>query len=596
MVSRIRRYLRLLEPGKRIRWAGVVVLALVVSGLEATGAVLVYGLVALTSDPEAPIDLPVLGDVRRWLPELPQDELLVLASVATAAFFILRALIMLGQQYYQSRTTHLAGVDLSSRLFARYLQLPYAFHLRRNSSELIRNTSDSVSEILGSVITPAVRIISDGLMVLAIVVVLVVTAPLATGLAALALVPLVFITMRIIQPRIKRLGRISQEAGKHSYQALQQGLHGYRDITVLGRQDFFLDRFRTARHTIAGTRIRRSVLGQVPRLSIEATVITLIATFIAVSTLADDGAAGSLPVIGLFAYAALRVMPALNHIVSSLNAIRFGGAALEDVEADLALPLLDTVHDVPRLRLERELCFEQVSFQYEGTTEPTLHELELVINHGESIGVVGATGAGKSTLIDLLVGLSRPTAGRITVDGVDLRGREAGWQQDIGLVSQQVYLLDDTLRRNIGLGVRDEDISEEQVREAVRLAQLEEFVASLPQGLDTVVGEGGVRVSGGQRQRVAIARALYRRPSVLVFDEGTSALDNLTEAALTEALAGLREDHTIITVAHRLSTVQSHDRIVFMHEGRIVDVGGFVELTRRNEDFRRLARWSEAPA
>jgi ATP-binding cassette, subfamily B, bacterial PglK len=595
MVSRIRRYLRLLERGKRIRWAGVVVLALVVSGLEATGAVLVYGLVALTGDPEAPIDLPFFGDVRRWLPDVPQDELVVLSSIAIAAFFIVRALIMLGQQYYQSRTTHLAGVDLSSRLFARYLQLPYAFHLRRNSSELIRNTSDSVSEILGSVITPAVRIISDGLMVLAIVVVLVVTAPLATGLAVLALAPLVFVTMRIVQPRIKRLGRISQEAGKHSYQALQQGLHGYRDITVLGRQDFFLDRFRTARHTIAGTRIRRSVLGQVPRLSIEATVITLIATFIAVSTLADDDAAGSLPVIGLFAYAALRVMPALNHIVSSLNAIRFGGAALEDVEADLALPLLDTVHDVPRLRLERELWFEQVSFQYEGTTEPTLHELELVIHHGESIGVVGATGAGKSTLIDLLVGLSRPTAGRITVDGVDLRGREAGWQQDIGLVSQQVYL-DDTLTRNIALGVRDEDISEEQVREAVRLAQLDDFVASLPQGLDTVVGEGGVRVSGGQRQRVAIARALYRRPSVLVFDEGTSALDNLTEAALIEALAGLREDHTIITVAHRLSTVQSHDRIVFMHEGRIVDVGSFLELTHRNEDFRRLARWSETPA
>jgi ATP-binding cassette, subfamily B, bacterial PglK len=596
MVSRIRRYLGLLEQGKRLRWAGVVVLALVVSGLEATGAVLVYGLVALTGDPEAPIDLPFFGDIRQLLPDLPRDELLVLSSVAIAGFFIVRALIMLGQEYYQARTTHLAGVDLSARLFARYLQLPYAFHLRRNSSELIRNSSDSVNEILGSVITPAVRIISDGLMVAAIVVVLVVTAPLATGLAVLALAPLVFMTMRIVQPRIKRLGRISQEAGKHSYQALQQGLHGYRDITVLGRQDYFLDRFHSARLTKARTRIRRSVLGQVPRLSIEATVITLIATFIAVSTLADDDAAGSLPVIGLFAYAALRVMPALNHIVSALNAIRYGGAALEDVEADLALPLPDTVTDVAPLRLEHELRLEQVSFQYEGTTEPTLHELDLVIHRGESIGVVGATGAGKSTLIDLLVGLSRPTAGRIAVDGVDLRGREAAWQQDIGLVSQQVYLLDDTLRRNIALGIRDESISDEQVREAVRLAQLEEFVASLPRGLDTVVGERGVRVSGGQRQRVAIARSLYRRPSVLVFDEGTSALDNLTEAALIEALARLREDHTIITVAHRLSTVQSHDRIVFMHDGRIVDVGSFVELTRRNEDFRRLARWSGTPA
>jgi ATP-binding cassette, subfamily B, bacterial PglK len=594
MASWLQPYLTLIEPGKRARWVGVIVLAIVVSGLEAVGAVLVFGLISLTTDPSGGLDVPVIGDVSGRLPDLPHDQLVIVASIGVAAFFVVRALIVLGQRYNETRTTELTGVDLSVRLLQRYLRLPYAFHLRRNSSELIRNTSDSISEILGSVLSPVVRMITNGLTILAMTAVLVATAPLATALAAALLLPLVLITLRIIQPRTKRLGLISQHEGKRSYQALQQSLHGYRDITVLGRQDFFLDAYRQARITIATTRFRRAILSAFPRISIEAAVICFIAGFVAISTLIGDGSAQSVPVLGLFAYAALRIMPALNGIVSSLNAMRFGRAALDDIQADLTLPIPPATPEVDRLRFDRELRLSGVEFRYEGTDRPTLSDIDLVLERGGSVGIVGATGAGKSTLVDLIVGLSPPTAGTITVDGVDLRGNEAAWQHNIGLVSQQVFLLDDTLRRNIALGVTDGDIDESQVFEAVRLAQLEDFVASLPEGLDTEVGERGVRVSGGQRQRVAIARALYRRPAVLVFDEGTSALDNLTEAALTEALGQLRVDHTLITVAHRLSTVQSYERIVFMHEGRIVDVGRFEELAVRSEAFRRLARWSDS--
>jgi ATP-binding cassette, subfamily B, bacterial PglK len=594
MASRVRKYLSLIEPGSRRRWVGVVLLAAVVSVMEATGAVLVFGLVSLTTDPGGSIELPVLGDVRRWLPDLPQDQLVVVSAIGVAVFFVVRAAVVLTQRYWETRTTQLTGVDLSTRLLKRYLRLPYAFHLRRNSSELIRNSKDSVSEILGSVLMPIVHLLTNGLTIIAIVGVLVATAPLATALAALLLAPLVFVTMRVVQPRLKRLGRISQRESGRSYQALQQALHGYRDITVLGRQDHFLELFREARTIIARTRFRRAVLSAFPRVSIETVVITFIAGFVVVTTLLGEGATRSLPVLGLFAYAALRIMPALNSVVGSLNAMRFGGAALDDVLSDLALPVPPGHDATSRLPFEKELRLEDVDFQYDGTDAPTLRSIDLVIRPGESIGIVGATGAGKSTLIDLLVGLSAPTRGRITVDGVDLRGSEAAWQRNLGLVSQQVFLLDDTLRRNIALGVPDGEIVEAQVHEAVRLAQLEEFLRSLPHGLDTTVGERGVRVSGGQRQRVAIARALYQQPRVLVLDEGTAALDNLTEAALIEALAALREHHTIITIAHRLSTVQDYDRIVFMHDGRIEDVGRFEELGSRNAAFRRLARWSGA--
>jgi ATP-binding cassette, subfamily B, bacterial PglK len=594
MASRARRYLDLIEPGMRGRWVVVVLLAILVSGLEAVGAVLVYGLVSLTTDPDATIDAPVVGDVTRWLPDLPHDQLLGLASVVVAVFFLGRALIVLGQRFFEAKTTQLTGVDLQGRLLERYLRSPYTFHLARNSSQLIRNTSESVGEILSSVLGPVVRIITDGLVIVAMLVVLLVTAPLATALAIAVLTPLVLLTLRVVQPRMARLGAVSQRESARSYQALQQGLHGYRDITVLGRQEFFLEAYRDARRTIARARYRRTALSAVPRVSIEAVAITFIAGFVGLSTLVGGGSAGSLPVIGLFAYAALRIMPALNHIVTSLNSMRFGGAALEDVEADLALEVPPPVRVVDPLAFEHELHLDGIGFTYEGTDRPTLHDIDLTIRRGESVGIVGATGAGKSTLVDLLVGLTTPTEGRITVDGVDLAGQEAAWQADIGLVSQHMFLLDDTLRRNIALGVPDDEIDERRLDAAVRLAQLEEFVASLPDGLDTTVGERGVRVSGGQRQRVAIARALYRQPAVLVFDEGTSALDNLTEAALTEALTRLRQQHTLITVAHRLSTVQDHDRIVFLSEGRIVDVGSYDELTRRSEDFRRLARWSDS--
>ena len=594
MTVGVDRYLSLIQPGTRRRWVGVVLLAVLVSGIEAVGAVLVYGLVSLTTDPAKGIELPVMGDVRRLLPPLPQDQLIVAMAVGVGLFFVVRAVIVLGQRYFEERTIQTTGVDLSARLLQRYLRLPYSFHLRRNSSELIRNANDSVGEVLGSILAPGVRILSNGMVALTLIILLLATAPLATGLAFLLIAPVVLVTMRVVQPRLKRQGLISQRAAARSYQALQQSLHGYRDITVLGRQEYFLEVFRSARLTIAGTRYRRAILSSFPRVAIEAAVIVFIAAFITVTTALGDGAERSLPILGLFAYAALRIMPAINGIVSSLNAMRFGRAALDHVQTDLAAPLPSSLGSAERLPFRAELRIEQVNFQYDGTDAPTLHDIDLVIPRGTSVGIVGATGAGKSTLVDLLVGLAVPTTGCVTVDEQDLTGREAAWQRNIGLVSQQVFLLDDTLRANIALGVDASEVDENRVQEAVHLAQLEEFVASLPAGLDTMVGERGVRVSGGQRQRVAIARALYPEPSVLVFDEGTAALDNLTEAALIDALARLRRTHTIITVAHRLSTVQDFDRIVFMRDGRIEDVGRFAELGARNEHFRRLARWSSS--
>jgi ATP-binding cassette, subfamily B, bacterial PglK len=241
------------------------------------------------------------------------------------------------------------------------------------------------------------------------------------------------------------------------------------------------------------------------------------------------------------------------------------------------------------LAFDREIRLDKVTLRYEGANVEALTDINVTIRKGESIGIVGPTGGGKTTLVDVIVGLLEPTRGALLVDGVDIRDCPEAWQRNLGMVSQDPFLVDDTLRRNIALGLEQHVIDESRVLEVVRVAQLADVVAGLPEGLDTVVGERGVRLSGGQRQRVAIARALYRDPSVIVFDEGTSALDNATEAQLQRALEELRADRTLIAVAHRLSTVVDSDRILFVSGGRIADSGTYAELLERCSGFRQLA-------
>jgi ATP-binding cassette, subfamily B, bacterial PglK len=593
MIEQLRRYSDLAGFGERFRWLVVVALALLVTGIEAVGALLVYVLLGLVTGVDQALEVPVLGDVEAFLPSLGEHTMMLWTAAAVAVFFVIRALVVLGQQYVTMRVLQNAGARLSGRLARGYLSMPYAFHLNRNSAELIRNAYTTVKGIISGVFQPIVKIVSEGLLVLGLFAVLIATVPAATLLIVIVLGPVGFVLMRLVQPRLLALGRENQTVSKEGIQSLQQSLGGIRDIKVLGREGYFGTEFVNTRERQARIRYRHAVVDSIPSLGLETAMVVFIAGLFAVTVLLEGAAAAAVPVLGLFAYAAFRIKPSLNGIVRAVNAIRYSKAGIDDIYSDLKLieasaqPPVDP--DTPALPFRREIHLDHVSFRYETANADALSNVDLRICRGDSIGVVGPTGGGKTTLVDTILGLLEPTEGSVRVDGVDIREHTAAWQKNVGMVPQSLFLVDDSLRRNIALGVGQEEIDEEAVTRAVTLAQLETFVASLPEGLDTVVGERGVRISGGQRQRVAIARALYRDPAVIVFDEGTSALDNVTEAEVLRALEELRADRTLIIVAHRLTTVRDCDRVLFVSDGRIADVGTYNELLDRSPRFREFA-------
>lgn len=590
MWSSLRQAYDLVGRDRPWRWAALVVLALMISGIEMVGAVLVFVLLSLVADPGQPIELPLLGDPRQYAADVPETTLLLMLVAIMGAFFLFRAGLRIAAVYAQSRVAANAGARLSRRLVEGYLRWPYALHLQRSSADLIRNGHQAVIELVGQVVNPTIKIVAESVLVLGLLTILAVIAPGATALAVVVVGGAAVVLLAVVQPRLKRLGRIRHEEARATLGSLQQSLHGIRDVKVLGRERYFASVYGASRRRMARAGYLNSTVSQLPSIVMETALVGFILLAFALTILQGGAASETLSVLGLFAYAGLRLQPSLQHIVGGLNSLRFSAAPLQDLHRDLRT--IERLPPVERraspLPFRDRLEFVDVHFRYHGAAADALRGIDLTIRPGEQIGICGPTGGGKTTLMDVLAGLLSPTRGRVLIDGLDLQDHERAWQATLGIVPQMVFLLDDTLRRNIAFGVPDDQIDDEAVTEAVHLAQLEAFIAELPDGLETTVGERGVRVSGGQRQRVAIARALYHRPAVLVFDEGTSALDNATEALLMEAIERLRGDHTILLVAHRLSTVRHSDRVLYLEHGRIEAQGTFEELQRSSSRFREL--------
>ncbi|WP_210399005.1 ABC transporter ATP-binding protein [Steroidobacter denitrificans] len=485
---------------------------------------------------------------------------------------------------------------LARHLLARYMSLPYTFFLNRNTAELSKNILGEVQTVIGGVLDPMTKAISSLLVCTAILTLLIVVDPSVALAIALVLGGCYVSVYKLVRRKLQSIGRQQVEANAQKFKWASESLSGIKDLKVLGREHTFLQRFSLHASRHAHNNITAGLISSLPRFVLESVAFGGILLVVIYLVAQGKGISQMVPLLTLYAFAGYRLMPSLQELFIAFAKLRFSAAGLDIVHHDLMLGSqqpgdlaqhLPPVNRAP-LPFKERLELREVSFSYEGTLEPTLRHLNLRVMPNTSIGLVGPTGCGKSTTVDLILGLISPSGGEFLVDGTQITAANIRqWRQNVGYVPQTIYISDDTIARNIAFGVPDEEIDIAKVREAARLAKLAEFVENeLPDHYDTAIGERGVRLSGGQRQRIGIARALYRDPSILIMDEATSALDGVTEEHIMDAVRSLSGKKTIILIAHRLTTVRDCDVIYLLEHGSIASQGTFDELMRDSSWFR----------
>ncbi|MFN3076307.1 MAG: ABC transporter ATP-binding protein, partial [Alphaproteobacteria bacterium] len=583
----IARALSFIPGPARGRWLLLVVISLALSGLEATAAVGVFALVQGMSGGLGAV--PQGERIREFALGLGVGDPVVFLAGLVAGFYAFKNLLSAFALYYRARVPLLSGAEFARTLFSAYLHAPYPYHLRRNSAEILRNMQAVVDVVFKTVLFSLAGIVAEGFVVVALLLVVLIKAPGTTLVAILCLGTVAYGLHAVARPWVQAWGKSANTLSAATIQATNQGLGGLKDLRLLGVERYFIEAFATARFALTRSLIRTSTIESLPRLVLETLLVVVMVVVVVAAKGLHEADGDLVPLVGLYAYTGFRVMPSLNRILVGLQHIRFGSPSVEEIDRDLR-----TLSGFPSSARSEPVSFRDtftladVRYTYPETSRPALNGVTLHLKRGQTVGVVGGTGAGKSTLVDVVLGLLKPETGDILVDGVSVCDDMGGWQRLIGYVPQSIFLLDDTLRRNIAFGIEDDAIDERRVAEVLRLAQLEAFVESLPESLETKVGERGVRLSGGQRQRVAIARALYGDPEVLILDEATAALDNRTEKDLSEAIERLAGHKTMMIVAHRLDTIRHCDLIVVLRAGRIVDSGTYEALLADSEAFRDM--------
>lgn len=568
-----KQFVAILTPSEQKRGGALMIFMAIGMVMEAVGVGAVIPAVVLLTG-ENPVEkYPALRPLLTLLGNPTQGKLVITGMLALVFVYLIKTTYLAWLTWRQTKFGYEIQANLSQRLFATYLGQPYTFHLERNSAQLIRNAINEVNQFTFSILLPLLMLLSEGFVLLGIGTLLLLIEPLGTSIIVIVLGGASWFFYKVTRARISRWGVARQHHEGLRLQHLQQGLGGAKEVKLFGREAEFLEMYRA--HNLKSSRMTQYqvTLQLLPRLWLELLAVLSLAILVITLVAQQRTPASIMAALGLFAAAAFRLMPSVNRVLNAVQAIRFGMPVIEMLQRELALAVPNENRTTKSGHFMRGIEVREVDYKYPGSGSYALSKCSLQIRSGESVGVIGPSGSGKTTLVDVILGLLEPCAGGVYVDGYDVSNDLRSWQNQVGYVPQSVYLTDDTLRRNVAFGLADELIDDQAVARALRAAQLIEFVAALPRGAETVVGERGVRLSGGQRQRIGIARALYHNPAVLVLDEATSALDTDTEAGVIEAVTALQGEKTILIVAHRLSTVEHCDRLYRLEGGRVVAQG-----------------------
>lgn len=571
----------LLSPAQRGSALILFGFMLIGMALETLGIGLIIPIIALLTQAD-PTSHPVGRTVVELLGNPSRRSLIVDAMLALTAIYVLKNLFLTFLAWWQTRFAFGIEIDLSQRLFTIYLRQPYTFHLQRNSSELFQNIGSEVG-LFTAAISNAILLVTETLVLIGIGLLLLSVQPVGALLVVLVLGGAAVLFHRATRHQISRWGELRYFHAERSVQHLMQGLGGAKDVKLLGRETEFINQFNI--HNTEGARVGQLMvtLQSMPRLGLELLMVAGLTTLV-LSMLAQGAEVRTIvPTLGLFAAAAFRLTPSVNRVLLAVQSLRYQIVVLDTLRVEFSLPAPEPVArtDSETARFRDSVRLQGVTYTYANAPAPALVDVSVRIGCGECVGFIGPSGSGKSTMVDVILGLLTPEHGRVMVDDRDIQLDPRSWQDQIGYVPQMIYLTDDTLRRNVAFGLGDDQIDDDAVRHALAAAQLSEFVASLPDGVETFVGERGIRLSGGQRQRIGIARALYHDPAVLVLDEATSSLDIAAEQSVMQAVNKLQGTKTILIVAHRLSTVENCERLYRLEAGRVVAEGKPTELLKR---------------
>jgi HlyD family secretion protein len=598
MFKLINQLFNLLSPKQRKNFYYLQGLVIVMAVMEIVGVASIVPFMALIGDISQLQKDSIFGNLFLASGVTSEFRFVLLVGFIVLMMLITASLISIFTIWRITKFAHNTGAELADRLYSHYLMQDWLFHASGNSSNLTKKIATETPRTTQGILVQLMQMNAKITLALFVSITIFIYDPKVAITGFLIFSTAYLIIFSLVQKRLQNNGKNISEVYQERFTLMNEGFGGIKDILLLGRDSDFINRFKYSGQRMAYGLSNNAALAQAPRYLIELVAFGSIILLVIYLFITHNGELGAiLPSISIYAIASIKILPAFQQIYSSVADIRANIAAFESIHKDL-VDSSETFSSkekkyetVPAPK--QEILIDNVTFKYKTKDEPVLKDLYMDIPVNSTVGIVGPSGSGKSTLIDILLGLIKPHEGHLKIDNIIIDNKNCrSWQNRIGFVAQSIFLSDRTFAENVAFGISKDEINFDRVKKALKMAHLDDLVASLENGINTNVGERGVQLSGGQRQRIGIARALYHEADVLIFDEATSSLDGITEQMIMEAINKFSGHKTIILIAHRLKTVKDCDKLFFINNGQVTDSGTYDELIETNVDFKKMASHS----